>query len=83
MDVQKNEDGFTVKLNDEELEILKWIEARYGPNEFRMVAENWMNQRKADQLGLDQKNLKTALEQLPEDLRKLLKEKLNELRFEN
>lgn len=83
MEVIRRSDGFRVKFDDEEMDVLHWAEHKFGPNEFLLMLQHWILQRRRDRAQLDGKDLKNAFEQLPEDLQKVIREKINELRFED
>lgn len=83
MQVEKHSDGFHVKFEDSELEVLAWAEQRFGPNEFLSMLQHWIVQRTRDREQIDGKDLKKAFEQLPLEMQQLVREKLDELRFED
>lgn len=78
MEIIKQDTGFQVKLSASDMEILAWAEKR-DPNEILSVLQNWLNHRRVARDNGDAKDLKAAFDQLPEELRAKIKEKIDEL----
>ena len=83
MDVERIPHGFRVIMSHDEEVILAWAERKFGPNEFLLMVNHWILQRKRDRDQIDGKDLRAAFEQLPEELQAKIKEKIDELRFED
>ena len=82
MRIERLEDGFEVHLSADELKILAWAEKK-DPNEVLSLFQHWLNHRQVAMNNGESKDLKAAFDQLPEDLKAKIREKINELGSQN